>query len=275
MNRKMASTAKNLIVTHVHPDLDALLGVWILIRFGGLEDYEIAFTPVGKPHPSANAIHVDTGWRQYDHHHLMEFTSSAKLVFESVFRNRPPDEAVEALVHHALITDRYLEEPSNGPTFDITSIIEGLNKLLPNDPREVAERTFIVFDALRESLQSQLEAEREYLNGETFESNYGKAFAIESSSHHVREVAHRHGAVVFVFVDPKTGFRGYKGRSQSGVDFSDLYKRIHALEPAADWFLHASKELLLCGSAKAPDRRLSSLPLHVLVGLISEQGRTS
>ena len=68
-----------------------------------------------------------------------------------------------------------------------------------------------------------------------------------------------------------TAFRGYKARSQNGVDFSSLFDRISMLEPEADWFLHSSKELLLCGSPKAPDRRLSKLALQRLVELIAEK----
>lgn len=265
----METTARNLIVTHVYPDLDALLGVWILIRFGGMEEYELAFTPVGaKPHPSPNAIHVDTGWRQFDHHHLNEFTSAAVLVRDSVFRHKHRDEAVDALVEHALAKDWYLHEDTRDSPFAVTAVIEGFNRLFPQNPQCVAGKTFEVLDALYESLTLRIEAEREYPKGLVLDSIFGPAFAIESSSHHVREIAYRHGARVFVFVDPTTGFRGYKGRSQAGLDFSALYETIRRLEPDADWFLHASKELLLCGSAKAPDRRLSRLPLTALADLI-------
>jgi hypothetical protein len=268
ISEPMSTTVKHLLVTHVSPDLDGLLGLWILIRFGGYENYELAFTPVGsRPHPDPHAIHVDTGWIQFDHHQRTDVTSSAKLVYETVFAVRN-DKAIEALVNYALAVDWYLQPDTADSPFTINAVIEGLNQLFPDEPRVVAERTFVMLDALYRSLALRIEAEQEYEKGSMIDSIYGPAFAIETSAHHVREIAHRNGARVFVFVDPATGYRGFKGRSQSGIDFTKIYEKVCTLEPDADWFLHVSKELLLCGSAKAPDRRLSQLDLQALVRLI-------
>jgi len=260
---------KATLVTHVHPDLDALLGTWILIRFGGYDECELVFVPVGRRWDKGqNVIHVDTGLTQFDHHDRSDFTCAAKLVYESVFREEG-NPAVEALVNYALKTDWYLLAEDDHSPFTINSIIEGLNRLHPDDPRTVAERTFQIFDALCESLSHRLEAEREYEKGFEFDSAFGKAFAIESSLGAVREVAYSKGAHVFVFVDPVKGYRGYKARSQKGIDLTDVYSVLRSREPAADWFLHSSRELLLCGSDKASDRKLSKLSLTELVDLVS------
>jgi hypothetical protein len=260
---------KATIVTHVHPDLDALLGTWILIRFGGYDKSEVMFVPVGKRwEESQNAIHVDTGLTQFDHHNRSDRTCAAKLVYDSVFAGRSHP-AVEVLVNYALKTDWYLMAEDEHSPFAVNSIIAGLNRLHPDDPRLVAERTFQIFDALCESISQRLAAEREYARGFEFESSFGKAFAIESALGAVREVAYDKGAHVFVFVDPVKGYRGYKARSQEGIDFTDLYLLVKQREPDADWFLHSSRELLLCGSDKAPDRTLSKLSLGELVDFIS------
>jgi hypothetical protein len=261
--------AKTTLVTHLHPDLDGLLGLWILIRFGGVSDYQLAFVPVGtRLDGDDTALHVDTGLGEFDHHQTSDDTCSAKLVYERVFRGRT-DAAVAELVNFALLTDWYRDPDKTNDPFGLNSAIEGLNELEPKRPERVAESTFQILDALHASLTVQLEAQRETAKGRPFDSRFGPAFAIESSNPHVRELAYRAGARVFVFVDPIDGYRGYKARSQDGVDFTDLFHEVSAREPDADWFLHSSKELLLCGSAKAPDRRLSKLSLDELAALIA------
>jgi hypothetical protein len=265
---KEESMAKTTLVTHVCPDLDGLLGLWILIRFGGVSPYELAFVPVGTRLPgNDDAIHVDTGLGEFDHHQTSDDTCSAKLVYEHVFRGRS-DVAVAELVNFALLTDWYRDLDKTNAPFNLNSVIEGLNELEPRRPERVAETTFQILDALHRSLTVRFEAEQEYAKGHAFASRYGRAFAIETANLHVRELAYRAGARVYVFVDPVTGYRGYKARSQDGVDFTKLFHEVTAHEPDADWFLHSSRELLLCGSAKAPDRRLSKLSLNELASLL-------
>lgn len=257
------------LVTHVHPDLDALLGTWLLARYGGFAKFDLAFVPVGRRvENKPNVIHVDTGLTDFDHHNRDDFTCASRLAYDSLFRDKN-DPAIEALVNYALKTDWYLLRDDDNSAFSLNSIIEGLNYLHPNDPRRVADHVFEILDGLYLSLSLRIEAEREYARGFEFDSPWGKGFAVESSVPSVREVAYRNGAQLFVFVDPVKGYRGYKARSQAGIDFSELYTLVKTLEPAADWFLHSSHELLLCGSDKAPDRKLSNLTLSDLVNLIS------
>ena len=257
------------LVTHVHPDIDALLGTWILARFGGFTKVDLVFVPVGRRvDGKQNILHVDTGLIDFDHHDRDDFTCAAKLVYDKLFHDKT-NPAVATLVNYALKTDWYLLRDDENSAFSLNSIIEGLNALHPNDPHHVAARVFETFDGLYLNLSLRLKAEEEYVKGFEFKSPWGKGFAVESSMPGIRELAYQKGAQIFVFVDPVKGYRGYKARSQAGIDFSELYNLVKGLEPEADWFLHSSRELLLCGSDKAPDRKLSSLTLDELVRLLS------
>ena len=256
------------LVTHVHPDIDALLGIWLLARFGGFTKTDLAFVPVGRRlEGGQNTIHVDTGSIDFDHHDRSDFTCASKLIYQKLFLDKK-NVALEALVNYALKTDWYLLQDDENSAFSLNSIIEGLNALYPNNPHHVASRIFETLDGLYMNLSSRIKAEEEYEKGFQFESALGRGFAVESTVPSVREVAYRKGAQIFVFVDPVKGYRGYKARSQAGIDFSELYNLVRELEPGADWFLHSSHELLLCGSDKAPDRKLSNLTLHQLVHLL-------
>jgi hypothetical protein len=257
------------IVIHVRPDLDALLGAWIMCRFGHLDSYNLVFVPVGhRLKEGENIIHIDTGLTQFDHHGRSDFTCAAKLVYDALFKGKP-NFAVEKLVEYALKTDWYLLGESEDTPFSVNSVIEGHNYLFPNNPHKVAENSFCVFDALYASLSVRVKAEKEYNKGFSFNSSFGEAFAIESDNTAVRDVAYRKGAVLFVFVDPIKGYRGFKAQSQKGIDLTQTFIAVNALEPHADWFLHSSRELLLCGSDKAPDRKLSSLSISELAALVS------
>jgi hypothetical protein len=61
---------------------------------------------------------------------------------------------------------------------------------------------------------------------------------------------------------------GIAARSRSNVDLTPVYRDLRRIEPDADWYLHPSKRLLLCGTAKAPPRVPSKLSLEELVGVL-------
>ena len=52
-----------MIITHVSPDLDALVSVWLLKRYDGMDEASIEFVNTGNPDPDllakAEAV-VDT-----------------------------------------------------------------------------------------------------------------------------------------------------------------------------------------------------------------------
>ena len=47
-----------------------------------------------------------------------------------------------------------------------------------------------------------------------------------------------------------------------------MYAKVKSLEPDAEWYLHFSKDLLICGSDKAANYKLSKLELNDLIGLV-------
>jgi hypothetical protein len=80
-----------MIATHVHPDLDAICSVWLLQRFGGMDDSFVTFVNTGSPDPAlldeADAV-VDTGKAfdprtlRFDHHHDPSLPAACMLVWK-------------------------------------------------------------------------------------------------------------------------------------------------------------------------------------------------
>lgn len=257
------------IVTQLSPDLDACLSVWLLKRFGGYEDAELAFVSTGdRLHglDSAEVLYVDTSGGKYDHHDTNERVCAASLVLQDLKLESDP--ALKHLVDFTILVDHGLLLDRDIDQFNVVHVIYGLNRVFPNSPENVIQISTRVFDALYAYLSDQIPAEKEFARAIEFTTRWGAGAAAITSNSQVRYLAHHRGFVVFVFVDSQTEFRGFQSPGGSGVDFTETYERIKGLEPDADWFLHSSKELLLCGSAKAPNKRLSRLPLETLVSLV-------
>jgi hypothetical protein len=80
-------------------------------------------------------------------------------------------------------------------------------------------------------------------------------------------LAFREGAVLYIYRDGK-GNVGVVARSRSAVDLSQVLRDLKRLDPDADWYLHPSKRLLVCGTPKAPPKKPSRLSLDELVGVL-------
>lgn len=89
------------IVTHTSPDWDAITAVWLLKRYGGMQDHGVAFVNTGNPDADAlasAAAVVDTGREldpthlRFDHHQLpgqaANDTCAAWEVFKHVSNGR-------------------------------------------------------------------------------------------------------------------------------------------------------------------------------------------
>ncbi|MGH7404556.1 MAG: chromate resistance protein ChrB domain-containing protein [Candidatus Methylomirabilales bacterium] len=260
-----------IIVTQLNPDLDACMGVWLLRRFGGHKDAKLRFVSTGDKISDVRDqefLYVDTSGGKYDHHHDDRFVCAASLILEDL--RLQADEALNEMVRFALYVDHGLLMGRDLGQFNLVHIIQGLNRSFPDNPWKVVEIAESVLDGLYEYTKEFLEAKRELEKGTRFDTNWGSGLGVETANKQVRYLAYENGHKVFVFVDPKRGFRGYQAPGFSGIDFSDLFQKIKQREPDADWFLHSSKELLLCGSAKAPNKRLSRLSLRELIELIAE-----
>jgi hypothetical protein len=265
-------TKRVTIVSHLSPDLDSCTAVWLLTRFPYLGyNHVFKFVPVGsKLYISKNKsqqviIHVDTGGGEFDHHDKSDYVCAASLVAEKYSISTP---GINELVAYTLAVDHGKIFNSDIGRFDILRIIEGLNKILPDKPKEVLEIVLSCLDAIYANLSDAYDAPKYLEDAIYFDTLWGRGAGVISSNSEVRYLAHRQGIKVFVFVDPMYGYRGFMAPGDSKVDFSSLAAKLKKIEPEADWFLHSSKQLLLCGSKKAPNKKLSSLSLDQMIQFI-------
>lgn len=293
------------IVTHHHPDVDAVTSVWLLKTFlTGWEEADIAFVPAGETLSGApvdsdeEIIHVDTGLGRFDHHQTDEKTCAARIVFEDLRESRinpsadgqesrdsgksfQPhhhwnEEALDRLTMVVVDIDHFGHVDWPNPTADIydftfESILDGL-KLLSRDgsnDREVIEWGMRILDGIYHTFVNKVWAEHEIKEkGIRFETPWGKGIALETINDDVVTLSQKMGYMVAVRKDPHKGYVRIKGRPGSGADFTQLTHVLQKEDPNATWFLHVSKLMVLNGSTKNPKMKATTLPLERIVEII-------
>ena len=219
------------IVTHLNPDFDALLSVWILRKFGGLDYANLEFVPVGKQLSSKNGeklIHVDTGLSEFDNHKSgNEDKSSAELVFEHL--KIKSDLALKKLVDFSHRVDFGLLDNNEYSPYNVVAILSGLNQLHPDEPQRVASIGFSILNSIYIKLQDEVLVFEELKKAIEFKTIWGNGLAIETDNMATRSYAYRQGFKVFLSKSPSKGYVGFKAQGGSGVDFTTLYLKLTTL----------------------------------------------
>lgn len=266
-----------LIIGHLAPDLDCLAAIWLLVRFGHAEDAELEFVPAGRSYQQQpvdsdpTIIHVDTGGGRFDHHHTNDPTlSAAELVRREL---APDDEALRRLVDQVTRIDHAEAYPGRQPVFfNITDLIAGYNALYPNRPHHVTRAMLPNLDAWYEHEQRQVRLERAFARRLEFQTRWGLGIAMQSDDGGSSKLAYSHGAVLYAYRD-RQGYMGIAAQRRSDVDLEPVYKDLKRVDGQADWYLHPSHRLLLCGTPKAPTNHRSALTLEQLVDVLKGKGK--
>ncbi len=270
------------IVTHIGPDLDAIASVWLIKTFfPGWEEAEIAFVPAGttlnKTDPDSNPdiLYVDTGFGRFDHHQSDADTCASMLVYEQIKNEHGADPVLERMV--AVINDVdhfrevfYPNAAADYWEFWMVAQIDGWRLIHSDNPLKIMELGFESLDGIYKVMLNKLWAEKERGSAIEFTTKWGKGMAFETINDEVIHQAQKQGMAVVVRKDPKKGYVRIKSLPKPEIDLTALYERLKQDEPDATWFLHASRHMVLNGSAKNPEMRPSKRTLHELIKVIEE-----
>jgi len=276
-----------IIVTHVHPDLDAIMSVWLLMRFDQSRygDAELAFVPAGKTYKNNkvdtddNIVHVDTGMGKYDHHQPGSYgTCASELILASLLKDglvKPDDQAIRAMCAHArsidLFEDCYYPEAREPRyAFTLPEIIPALHRLQIHDNEAVTRIIMVQLDGVYQKLKDWYHAKEEITRGEEFSSVWGKGIAVYAGSDDVHKVAQRAGYEIVVVADPKSGYVGIKTTPAVTRPLQILYDKIIAVDGPEKWFYHNSGHMVLHGSDKGPMPSPSSLTIEKILEFIEQ-----
>ena len=257
------------IVGHLHPDLDCLAAIWMLRRWGGMQDATLRFVPAGETldgHPADAdplVVHVDTGGGRFDHHRTNDHTlSAAELVRRAVAAD---DAVLVRMIRHVTEIDH--AQINVTPIFNVNDLIAGYHILYVAQPELVVTAMMSNFDAWYAQEARQLRLDAAFGQRVEFDTPWGLGIAMESDDGGSSRLAYSAGAVLYAYRDGK-GNMGIAARSRAQVDLTQVLRDLKRIDAQADWFLHPSKRMLLCGTPKSPPRVPSKLSLEELVGVL-------
>ena len=260
----------SIIVAHLAPDLDCITAIWIFLRFGGVKEVELRFVPAGTTLNNLPAdsdphiVHVDTGNGRFDHHQRHVTTlSAAELVRRTLAAHNV---ALERMVRQVTLIDNAL--PTERPGCDLGTLADTFNTLYEDDPARVVELMLPNLDAWYAHEVRQLEIGEAFAGRVEFCTPWGRGIAMQGPYGGSSTMAYRAGAVLAVYRETRHGWMGIAAQSRSQVDLHPLAQRLAVIDSEADWYLHPSNRLLLCGTPKAPAKRISRLSMDELVQTI-------
>ena len=276
-----------LVVTHLNPDQDAVCSVWLVKRFfPGWEEAQVKFVPAGEtldqksPDADKDIIHVDTGLGKFDHHVTDDKSKcaaalvAAEIKISGYVKDKLILEALERMtavvldVDHA--GDKIWPDPANDRyEFFFEQILDGL-KLGDGkyDSQKLTRFGLEACDGIFREMKNKVSAEVILSQGVEFTSPWGKGIGVETTNDGSLRLAERMGYMIAVKKDPRKGNARIYAHPKSGADLTSAYQEIGKRDPKSDWFLHASKRLLLNGSSSNPKMRPTHLSLSEIIEII-------
>lgn len=274
-----------MIVSHTNPDLDAIMSMWLLVRFDQprFGDAELAFVPAGETYKGEmvdsdeTIVHVDTGRGAFDHHQPgVKNTCAAKLVMDHLTNSglideddRPIRQMVELELEVDHFRDLYWPEPQHPRNaLMLHEIIPGLHSLQQHDDEAVARMGFVCLDAVYQKLK-EWERGRELIDEATeFESIWGKGIAIAAEIEDLSKIAQRMGYKMVVVFNPKKYYMKVKTAPDVALDLKPLYDKIVAIDGPDMWFYHNSGHIMLTGSDKGGPKAPTKITLEQMLVII-------
>lgn len=275
------------IITHINPDSDAVISAWLIKKFlPGWKDAEVGFAEanestnkVAQAESHPNTLFIDVGRGKLDHHQASSIVSAASLCWEYVKQNRPNQplrgldaEAVEELVKIETEVDNTLDLhwPEVGEyraSFYFQNIIESLRGMAETDD-QVMELGLRLTEAIFLNLKNKIKAREELKTGIKFETPWGKGVAIQTGNKYVGWEGEVAGFTVIIQKDPQKGGVRIYARWDTGADLTEVYNKVKVTDGEANWFLHASKKLLLNQASVNKGMRPTKLSLEKLIEII-------
>lgn len=278
------------IVTHMAPDVDAAVSVWLIKRFLlEWENAEVDFVPAGKTlhneivDSNPDILHVDTGMGKLDHHQTDEDTCAARRTWDFIKKQKTKrkkqeleDEAMERLIDVVNDIDHFREVYLPNPTadfydFGLVATLDGLRLIYSDANQKIIDFSLVALDGIYKSFQNKIWAEAELKDkGIAFDTKWGKGLGIETINDEVVRLAQKKGYALAVRKDPKKGFVRIKALPESKVDLTSCYNIYRKKDADATWYLHASRKMVLNGSYKNPESKPTKLTLREIIEVLKK-----
>lgn len=274
-----------LIVTHIHPDLDAIMSSWLLVRFDQSRygDAKFAFVPAPTtyknlpPDNDPDIVHLDVGGGKFDHHKPGGFsTCASKLVWEELVAEGlvlPTDEAIKAMVEIAMEVDTFADcywPGTDSPRMALMlhEIIPALHRLQTHDNEAVLRMVLVYLDGVYQRLKDWEKGKEAINEGTEFESAWGKGIVVTTAADDVSKTAQKMGYDIVVISDTNKGHLKIKTAPGVKLPLKAIYDKIALHENPERWVYHNSGHMLFSGSDKGELKERTQLHLNDLLEMI-------
>ena len=261
-----------ILVTHINPHLDDICAIWLFKKYHPqFKDAQIEFISAeqgNKGLAGTDKAYIGVGRGQFDEHKEGLDTCAGSLVYEYLKEGGylPKDDisqkALEKLVEWNYLVDTGKAPASQFDEFSVQAFIRCKDGSVESSKSSVELGSRIlnrILLVLKRKQQSGMDWEKRV----EFQSKFGKSYALVSETVD-REFCREQAGDLFLMYDPK-----YKSvqffTSSHEIDLEPIYKRVKQLDPKADWFLHQSHHMVLCGSSSAPDSKPTKLSFERLI----------
>ena len=93
---------------------------------------------------------------------------------------------------------------------------------------------------------------------------------METTNDEVVHLGQKMGYALVVRKDPRKGYLRIKSLPKDDIDLTPVYNVLAKRDPAATWFLHASRHMILNGSTKNPEMRPTTLKLAQIIDVLKK-----
>ncbi len=271
------------IVTHRNPHLDEIACIWMIKKFlTGWSDARVSYIPttpkggnVTQPDADVNTMYIGVGRGKFDEHKGNLEDSATTLVYKFLTAEKKIKLApLEKIALLELV--EYINDDDHGRLINVprseysAAVVMTYQSRIGKSSAEILAFGCNYFDGLFACLVEKAELTRDWKKATAFKTRWGAAFGIQTkvNAKMVLRFAATHGAILVIAVNPENKFRSFRALAESSVDLTKAYEIFRAREPKAEWYLHHSKRMLICGSDVAANLSLSRIPLTDLIAAI-------
>ena len=263
------------LVTHINPHLDDIAAIWLEQRYNpDFKDAAIIFISATNDHleDTQNRLHLGVGRGQFDEHKGDIDDCAASLVYKDLLSKGliPPEiegSALAELVEWVRLDDLGKLMIRDYPEFSIPAWI----RTTDSNPKTSLKTTQFgeeILDRILNVLKRKHLAEKEWGDKIEFETKFGHSYAIKGEAID-RAFCREKGGDLFLMYDPVSKWAQYFTPSFQ-IDLESIYQKLKKFDPKADWFLHQSHHMVICGSSAAPESKVTSLSFEDLIEVAKE-----
>lgn len=283
MNKMIQPATRNLIlVTHVNPDVDALVALFITMKEERYDNVKFFFKSAYNP-VIPNAVYLDMTPKEFkqednitivDHHYGK---NNSRVTAEIVWRKFGSRPEYKILVEEAGIQDRCQDRKRLGIRFRDVFIATKSSMIddgTYND-REFAYSIFQLFNNIvhkEKKLLASVDEAKEINVQYVTEGNYSIAYYEGRATPYVSQYLFGREGVSFIVYKDGNNIGISRNAEIERPDLNDIKSYINKLaseDERDSWFYHPSGFLACRGSKKNPAGEPSSIELNALVSTLA------